>query len=112
VPRLGVEWLAASSTDRALRLRGGLAYEPSPAPEQVGETNLIDNDKVTASLGAGLELPHLGDIVPRPFNLDGFVSFTRLSPRDHHKISPVDAVGDYRSSGHVLAAGITTRWRF
>jgi long-chain fatty acid transport protein len=112
VPRLGVEHLVADSPQRALRVRGGYAYEPSPAPEQFGETNLIDNDKHHVSLGAGLDLPHLGAVIPRPVSFDLFVMTTLLERRAHEKLSPVDAIGDYNSDGHVIAGGVTSRWRF
>lgn len=111
VPRLGVEHVVKAGR-RTWRARGGYVYEPSPAPEQFGETNFIDNDKHGLSLGGGLELPGIGAVLPRPMSLDGFVALTLLEARDHRKISPVDPIGDYRSDGHVIAAGLTTRWRF
>ena len=113
VPRLGLEWLARANADHRLLARAGYIYEPSPAPEQVGESNFIDNDKHTFSVGAGLELRHgLGAIIPRPVSFDISLGITTLVPRDHHKLSPVDPVGDYRSSGHVLEMGILSRWQF
>ena len=113
VPRLGVEHLAwTSSSGGTLLARAGYVYEQTPAPEQRGETNFIDNTKHTMSLGVGLQVPHLGEIVPRPLSIDAFVALTLLEARDHRKLSPVDAIGDYRSDGRFLAAGITTRWRF
>ncbi len=113
VPRLGFEHLTWERADgRAVRLRGGYVYEPSPAPEQFGATNFIDNTRHTFSTGAGLELPHLGSIIPRPFALDAFFAVTLLEGRDHAKLSPIDPVGDYHSDGHVVSGGITSRWRF
>lgn len=112
VPRLGLEHLAWTSPRRALRARGGYAYEPSPAPEQVGETNFIDNDKHHLSLGAGLELAGLGAVIVRPVSFDAFVMVTLLEARVHQKLSPVDPIGDYRADGHVIAAGVSSRWRF
>lgn len=113
VPRLGLEWLAAGSAARTIKLRAGYVYQPSPAPEQVGETNFIDDDRHIFSLGLGYELRHgLGAIIPRPLSLDGFVGMTALEPRDHRKLSPVDPIGDYRSGGHIWTMGIVSRWRF
>ena len=113
VPRLGVEHLAwRDARGRVVRARGGYLYEPSPAPEQFGETNFIDNDRHGLSLGAGLELPGLGAILPRPLSIDAFVALTLLEARDHRKLSPVDPVGDYRSDGWIVASGLATRWRF
>jgi long-chain fatty acid transport protein len=108
VPRLGVEQTLRPD----LRVRAGYVNEPSPAPEQIGETNFIDNDKHELSAGVGYEIAHLGSVIVRPLSLDAFVAVTLLAGRDHAKLSPVDPVGDYHSSGHVIAGGITSRWRF
>jgi long-chain fatty acid transport protein len=113
VPRLGMEWLAREDDARRVFVRGGYHYEPSPAPEQTGESNFIDNDKHTFSLGAGLELRHgLGEIIPRPLSFDLSLALTSLVPRDHHKESAVDPIGDYRSGGHVWQMGLLSRWQF
>jgi long-chain fatty acid transport protein len=113
VPRLGIEWLAEQDDRHRVLARAGYVYEPSPAPEQTGESNFIDNDKHTFSVGAGLELRHgLTSIIPRPVSFDISLGMTTLVPREHRKLSPVDPVGDYRSSGHVLEMGILSRWQF
>ncbi len=111
VPRAGVEWRGEPGAHR-WTARGGYAFEASVAPEQKGESNFIDNHKHTLSLGGGLEWAKLGDVIQKPFSLDAFVSFTYLQPRDHHKLSPVDPIGDYTASGHAFAAGLMSRWRF
>jgi long-chain fatty acid transport protein len=112
VPRLGVEHVLERRGGRTLRARGGYVYEPSPAPEQRGETNFIDNDRHGLSIGGGVQLPGLGEIIPRPLELDAFLSLTLLEARDHQKISAIDPVGDYRSDGRLVAGGVTSRWRF
>jgi long-chain fatty acid transport protein len=111
-PRVAADYTLLRAPRHRLDLRGGYAYEPSPVPEQVGSSNFIDNDKHTASLGAGLTLADLTEILPRPLRLDAFFALTYLSPREHHKLSPVDPVGDYRASGKVLQAGISSTWHF
>jgi long-chain fatty acid transport protein len=111
VPRLGVEWRGTPGR-RTWAARGGYAYEPAVTPEQTGESNFIDNDKHTLSLGGGVEWPGLGGVILKPVSLDAFVAVTVLAPRTHHKLSPVDPVGDYRASGWVIAAGLSSRWRF
>jgi long-subunit fatty acid transport protein len=112
VPRLGVEWLAADSVRRRWMVRGGYVYEPSPAPAQFGNTNHIDNDKHTLAAGATLELPGLGGVILRPVSFDLSLMATFLPERAHDKLLAVDPVGDYRSSGRVLAGGLSSRWRF
>jgi long-subunit fatty acid transport protein len=111
VPRLGVEWRGVPGS-RSWIARGGYAFEYAVAPEQRGESNFIDNHKHTLSLGGGLEWRGLGGVIAKPFSLDAFVSFTYLQPRDHRKLSPIDTVGDYTASGHAIAAGLMSRWRF
>lgn len=113
VPRLGVEWLAQEDARHRLFARAGYVFEPSPAPEQTGESNFVDNDKHTLTVGAGYELRRgLGEIIPRPVSFDVSLGLTTLAPREHRKVSPIDPVGDYRSSGHVLEMGILSRWQF
>jgi long-chain fatty acid transport protein len=36
-------------------LRSGMAWHPSPVPDQTGRTNYVDNDRIVAALGAGNE---------------------------------------------------------
>lgn len=112
VPRLGVELDLGGGGTSTWRARAGYAWEPSPAPEQQGETNFVDNDKHTFSLGLGVEIARVTEILLRPFDVDLFVATTILPTRAHRKLSPLDPVGDYVSRGVVLAAGLTTRWHF
>jgi long-subunit fatty acid transport protein len=111
VPRVGVEWRGAPG-HRTWTARGGYVFEYAVAPEQRGDSNFIDNHKHTLGLGGGVQWRGLGGVIEKPFSLDAFVSFTYLQPRDHHKLSPIDSVGDYTASGHAIAAGVTSRWRF
>jgi long-chain fatty acid transport protein len=110
--RGGVEITAASDHGTTWLVRAGYAFDPSPAPEQRGETNFVDNDKHTLSLGLGLTLPGLGAIVPRPLDIDLYFAGTLLPERVHRKLSLIDPVGDYESQGYVLSGGVATRWRF
>jgi long-chain fatty acid transport protein len=110
--RLGVEFTAAVRPHATWKLRAGYAYEPTPAPEQRGETNFVDNDKHTFSAGLGISVHDVSKILVRPFDLDFYFAGTWLPDREHSKLSPIDPVGDYVSSGYVLAGGMSTKWRF
>lgn len=112
VPRIGLEWLASRTDERDWLVRAGYVYEPTPVPEQFGETNFIDNDRHTVSLGGGLTLSHLGEVIRLPASFDAYVALTMLESRQTRKLSPADPVGDYEASGHVVQAGIGSRWRF
>lgn len=112
IPRLGAEWIARSTARRTWRVRGGYAYEPSPTPEQFGNTNFIDNDKHSFSAGAGVEFPGVGGVILRPMTIDISLVTTWLPEREHRKLIAVDPIGDYRSSGVVLSGSLSSRWRF
>ena len=84
MPAVGVEWRALSghSSGRlALDLRGGYRYEPSPVPEQDGESSFGDSDRHIFSLGLGVELSRLSQILPKPLSIDVFGAFTHLPLR-------------------------------
>ena len=112
VPRIGVEGPLRRSASSTLWGRAGYSWEPSPAPEQIGETNFVDNDKHTVSLGAGYTMDGLGGIVLKPVSLDLYAALTWLPERQHEKLSPVDPVGDYRAGGQIWQLGFSSRWRF
>lgn len=112
IPRLALEWSALSTRTTELMVRGGYVYEPSPVPWQFGETNFIDNDRHTVSVGTGLILRNLTEILPRPMSLDIALAYTGLAPRNHLKISPIDPIGSYRSTGRIIQGAVSTRWHF
>jgi len=112
IPRVGVEYLASSSKSTEVQVRGGYSFEPSPSPDQVGQSNLIDNNKHTFTLGGTLTFKHWNSVIPRPASIDAYFGLTLLESRQYHKLSPVDPVGDYKSTGKVYQMGIASRWRF
>ncbi len=112
IPRIGLEWRALRARSLDLHTRAGYAYEPSPAPEQIGLTNFVDNNKHTGSLGLGATFANWSQFFLEPLSLDLAKVTTRLSARDHRKLSPVDPVGDYTSRGYIWQLALTSRIRF
>lgn len=110
-PRAGVE-RRFDLGPVGLYVRGGYAYEPSPVPEQVGETNLADGDKHTVSGGLGLELVGASAAAPGRVGLDVFAGFTHLVERRANKARPSDDVGDWIARGHLWSTGATLRAGF
>lgn len=106
--RAGAE-LALSSR---WRLRGGYGWDPSPAPEQVGESNFVDGDRHTLAAGAGLRAGPWGGLLTGPLEIDAYLALTVLPERRHRKLSPIDPIGDYSARGRVLAFGLSTAWPF
>lgn len=105
VPRVGVEWRAAAGEWGAFLLRGGGFYEPSPAPDQPGETNYVDGDKLAGALGVGVRLADPSGVFPQPIELDVAAQVIRVMARTYLKDDPADAIGDYTADG--WAYGIT-----
>jgi long-chain fatty acid transport protein len=112
IPRIGAEWRAWQRPKLALDLRGGYAYEPTPVPEQIGETNLADADKHTFSVGAGLELSRITAILPRPLAIDAHLAVTYLPSRANRKVDALDPVGDFVAGGAIVQLGVMLRSRF
>ncbi|MCP4443829.1 MAG: hypothetical protein GY811_00605 [Myxococcales bacterium] len=112
IPRIGAEWRASDGPHVTVHTRAGYSYEPSPAPEQIGLTNFVDNDKHTLSAGLGLSLEDWSGVFLEPLSVDLSLAATTLAGRDHRKLSPVDPVGDYHSDGTVWQAIVTSRLRF
>jgi long-chain fatty acid transport protein len=112
IPRLGLEAPAYASERLDVLVRGGYAYEPTPVPEQTGESNLADTDKHTFSFGLGLSLKRLQPILALPLELDAHVALTYLPARVNRKIDPLDPVGDFVADGVVPQVGCMLRSRF
>ena len=112
IPRIGLEYEVGDSQTLQVHGRAGYSYEPSPAPEQVGVTNFVDNDKHTTALGLGLTFRPWPTVLLQPLSLDASFALTSLASRTHTKISPVDPVGDYKSDGNIWQFGMTTKVRF
>jgi long-chain fatty acid transport protein len=130
VTRVGLEWRV---TD-AVALRAGYWYQPSPIPEQDGQTNLVDNDKHVFSVGAGWtwwtererffreegvdgepgEIQAVMEEV-RPISIDVFFQWHHLVEDDVSKGGDASGgiVGDgYTSGGDILNAGLQATFRF
>lgn len=112
IPRAGIEWRAWQRPKVALDLRGGYSYEPTPVPEQIGESNFADSDKHTFSVGAGVELANMTAILPRPIDIDVHFAGTYLPARANRKIDPLDQVGDFVADGVIVQMGLMLRSRF
>lgn len=118
--RAGVEIEAVP----ALPIRFGYGYEPTPVPEQVGVSNLLDGDRHILSLGAGLDLRALAEI---PLRVDAYGVFhaitTTTSVKDPAALGDrlpsepgqqIDNLGypSTRSGGFVLHGGMTLSYFF
>lgn len=106
-PRVGLELVALSSRHLELPVRLGYVWDPTPVPEQVGNTNSIDTDRHTFSAGLGVRLVAPLAEIPGDVSLDVHGAYSVLPSRAYHKSNPADFVGDYEASGSMLAMGAT-----
>lgn len=107
-PRVGVERLMQLSHGLRLSLRGGYAFELSPAPEQRGRSNYFSAHRSVFSVGYGLELGGF------PLSFDGYAQVHFLHPRQHRKdpAAGAETSGSVGVSGHVLAFGMAAKATF
>jgi long-chain fatty acid transport protein len=110
-PHVGVEQRFVPADGVRFDVRGGYAFEPSPAPEQTGRVSWFDNHRHLLSVGFGLRLE---DPVPLPIQLDGFAQVQVLQPRSHEKdvAAGAAASGTVDTGGIVLAGGTSLGVRF
>jgi long-chain fatty acid transport protein len=111
VPRAGAQLPLAEEKKWLMLARVGYFYEPSPAPEQTGDSNSFDNDRHVLTFGYGLELkkPWI------PIRLDWFQQVHMLTPRTHHKqTGDGNALGAPQTvtGGWVLFGGMAASVRF
>ena len=125
IPRIGGEYRYTSSPEFTWSFRGGYAYERSPAPEQTGISNYLDNDRHVFSLGLGINIG--GKYFENPVIVDFFVQDHYLEEQKSRKdpsLLPDDDLTlpgfqssnpgypSIVSSGHVLSTGIGVTFTF
>jgi long-chain fatty acid transport protein len=93
-------------------LRAGYVYERSPVPPQLGETNFVDADRHTLSLGAGVTLNAPFALLPGSIHWDVHGELSILPERVTKKQNPADFIGDYRASGSMAGLGTTLSGAF
>jgi long-subunit fatty acid transport protein len=107
-PRAGIERLVPIGRGSHVALRAGYAFEPSPAPAQIGRRNYFDNARSVVSAGWGLVLGGA------PLGFDGFAQVHVLHPRDHAKLVSEGASEDgvVATGGFIVAVGVAASARF
>ena len=112
VPRLGAEILAVDAEHVDLFARAGYFFEPSPAPDQRGDTNYVDAHKHGLSLGTSLTLEDITAVFPKPISFDLTGQLVILQERSYVKENPADATGDFVAQGMIWGLTFTTTLLF
>lgn len=101
--RVGVERRLSLAAGKALALRGGYAFLPTPVPRSSASDEILDAREHVVSLGAGVRVepggwgPLLGGFALDAFALYGHSARQRLERRG----------GVFIADGHALSAGFT-----
>jgi len=105
IPRFGLEYQPIQN----LALRFGYNFEPSPIPEQIAESNYIDNDKHNFSLGAGYTFRDPTKTIRFPIRFNFMIQYLKMFTRDTHKENDGSGgvwwPGSFESSGDALSLG-------
>ncbi|NUM87701.1 MAG: hypothetical protein HUU37_00715 [Bdellovibrionales bacterium] len=115
VPRAGVQKkFRYQGSVRSLAIRGGGFYYPSPVPDQIEDSNYVDNDRWGATAGAGLGLKNPwreqpGDAI----RVELAVQYNRLRERHVTKVAStnVGAPG-YTTGGEIWIYGMSGTFVF
>ncbi len=104
--RVGCESRIYEDRNSSVDVRAGYGFEPSPAPDQPGETNYVDSAKHTFGAGLGFRFFDFGTAFRNPLEFGISGHLTALSRRDYEKNNPADPYGDYVAGG--VIGGIQT----
>ena len=107
--RVGGEYRRAGGL--GLALRGGVAWRPSPVPEQDGLTSYADGDRLEVSAGAGVRLAWK-PIFTRPIDVDLALQWQHLGGRLTVKDAGIAPGEAFSSGGDVIHAGLSSTVRF
>ncbi|MBX3130710.1 MAG: outer membrane protein transport protein [Polyangiaceae bacterium] len=88
VPRVAVARSIELSTRAKASVRGGVFWEPTPAPAQNGLANYWDNDRVALTFGYGVALQE-----PLELRIDAVWQYHHLLVREHEKTASARAAG-------------------
>jgi len=115
--RFGTEVLTYDGRDLKFLLRGGYAFDPSPAPAQRRLTNYLDTDRHIGAVSGGLEWHGIGDYrFDVPFVFDVVFQAQYLPKRTSYKNDGISADNPgYPSlgfAGYLYAVGVTFSTKF
>lgn len=98
--------MAYSLLNNRIVLRGGYQYFPTPIPDQIYNTNILDSDRHIVALGSGFHLSDPTEILINGFDINIYFQYHHLVYRRFNKVDPLDPYGDYSINGGILEGGI------
>ncbi len=114
-PRLGAEYRIPFGKGKKHRVafRAGYVYAPTPVPDQVGLSALVDNTRHVMTAGMGLRLGKLVSWWPYPVGVDVGFQYHLLQTRRMHRNLLADAVGGgLVSKGGLISLAVSVNLEF
>lgn len=109
--RAGAELDRPLGRRQRFKVRAGIAWEPSPVPDQHGLTSVADNDRLVVAVGGSLDLRDRSGVLSRPFSLELGLQWHHLLDRTTLK-SDVALGRGFTSGGNVVVVTIGGTARF
>lgn len=88
-----------------IEIRGGYQYFPTPIPDQIYETNILDSDRHIFAIGSGFHINDPTGLLINGLDLNIYFQYHYLIRRSFEKVDPLDHYGDYSIDGNVLEGG-------
>lgn len=88
-----------------IELRAGYQYFPTPIPDQIYNTNILDSDRHIFALGSGIALVDPMGLLEKGFELNIYFQYHYLMRRSFDKVNPLDKYGDYSIGGNIIEGG-------
>jgi long-chain fatty acid transport protein len=109
--RVGAELDRPLGQRQRFKVRAGIAWEPSPVPDQHGLTSVADNDRLVIAVGGSLDLRDRTGVLPRPFSIETGLQWHHLLDRTTLK-SNVALGRGFTSGGNIVVFTIGGTARF
>ncbi|MGB9599342.1 MAG: outer membrane protein transport protein, partial [Myxococcota bacterium] len=88
-----------------IELRAGYQYFPTPIPDQIYNTNILDSDRHILAFGSGIHLLDPIGLLEKGFDLNIYFKYHYLIGRSFNKVNPLDEYGDYSIGGNLIEGG-------
>lgn len=91
--------------DGKIELRAGYQYFPTPIPDQIYSTNILDSDRHTVAIGSGFHLNDPVQLLKNGLDFNFYFQYHYLLKRSFNKVDPLDPYGDYSIGGSIIEGG-------
>ena len=88
-----------------IEIRAGYQYFPTPIPDQIYNTNILDSDRHIFSTGLGFHIVDILGLIKDGIDLNIYFQYHYLTSRSFNKVYTLDKYGDYSIKGNIVEGG-------